>query len=98
MENSSDIHFDRKSGPSGIMMVDAGSKCRSCGIAGCRLHWNVRTAKNPETGKKEQKRFFYCDCECHMGVVTGWYENSDDAIEAWKKGIWVEDKKTGEEK
>lgn len=96
MEANSELNFDRKSGLSGIKIVESGVKCRSCRRDGCRLHWNVSTIKNPETGKKEQKRFFYCDCGCHMGVVTGWYEKPEDAIDAWKKGIWVEDKKTGE--
>ena len=82
------INENRKMGSlSGIIMLhDFAGICKVCHEHLCRLHYNhFHFTAEGNHGRGE--RWYYCDCTCGHGTITGWYRTKNEAIDAWNKGI-----------
>lgn len=68
------------------MLHDFAGKCSNCKEHLGRLHYNHFHFRG-EGNHGRGERWYYCDCTCGQGTVTGWYRTKEEAIAAWNKRI-----------
>lgn len=83
----------KKGSQSGIIMLHENAhKCRKCKENLARLHFNYFHFQGSEGSKSKGEVWYYCDCQCGRGTITGWYRTKEEAIDAWNKGISLDEK------